>query len=679
MSQGVLGLFEPSGRQFGLIERRARCIMKRAVKSKGGISVVVFWLMFVVGVCLAEEEDIGRLFEKALVADPCDYAPIQEEIINRDGWSLVFLGKRLGETANWYERAITEALILRIALPKKYEQYQKEFDEWARRRNGPSWTPGSVPSHHRESVLVKEDANAVAFLIERLFKETLKRIADRTVVGWHESRPVQTAAGFLKYIGGKDAARAVAVILIDGVAAQNDMYDADRYFHEADRSAEEIYKASRLSDKQLVDIMIQLLKKRDCVPIASWVLGEFGELRAVGSLIETFALYKRSFDVPPSYGGSYAVDALSRIGEPALPGLAKALWACDQQTYWGIKTALVKIGNVESGVLRESLRKGEPLAREQALLSIAIMGGKSAVKKSLEEVWPGSVEDEEALKVLVGSLIVYDYKVVGVIGDILAEAGEKAIPFLIEGLSSSHLETRSAASSTLRKIGPVAIPFIERVVDEKDHVGHYYAVRALRFVADPQGVPVLIKALEGSDLGAVHEAAIALGEMGDPVAREPLLRALEDPKNLGESGRALFGIAGALAKFKEVRAFDKLAELSRKDDWLIRRAAIKALPAVGGEKSMPILLEMVKHEYKSTRGDAAIALGKLGDSRAVPALIEALSDSESFVFSWAAWSLGEIGDARALPYLRKMASETKGHLQRTANEAIGKIKAANSD
>ena len=197
----------------------------------------------------------------------------------------------------------------------------------------------------------------------------------------------------------------------------------------------------------------------------------------------------------------------------------------------------------------------------------------------------------------------------------------------------------------------------------------------MRTIGDSRGVPALIKSLESDNLSLVGVAARALGEIGDPAAVEPLLKALENPRNWHSSGTALFGITGALAAFKEPKAFPRLSVLAKDENWLVRRAAIEALPAVGGEKSLSILLELVNHEHKSTRGDAAFALGKLGDSRAVPALIEALSDSESFVSSWAAWSLGEIGDPRALPYLQKMASRTKEHLQRTANEAIRKIKA----
>ena len=288
----------------------------------------------------------------------------------------------------------------------------------------------------------------------------------------------------------------------------------------------------------------------------------------------------------------------------------------------------------------------------------------------------GEFRDPKAIGPLIESLTDYDVARCYFSAEALAKIGQSAIPALLKALSSPKGETRSWAASAFAKMGPPAIVSLSKYLDGERSIGRYHAVRAIRLIGDRQGVPALIKALESNDRRVVEEAAWGLGEIGDPKAKAPLLKALDNPRNSHASCSALFGIAGALAKFKEGRAFERLAALAEDDNWLVRRAAIQALPAVGGEKSLPILVKLIRHEHKSTRGDAAIALGHLRDPRAVPVLIAALADSELFVRSWAAWSLGEIGDARALSSLRRASESGNKHMNRIATEAIKKIDAA---
>lgn len=505
----------------------------------------------------AREESIGVLFERSLLANPNEYAAIREEITGKGRDALVILEERRSETSNWYEKAIAGSLILAIAWPEKYHNYQEEFDKWACTGGVPRWNHMTRPHPWRKSRIISEGPNTVPFLIEKLFKDLPEKMRDSTVKGWHLSHPVATAAVFLQSIGGNDAARAVATILLETENVRQD-YDELSYITASKRRGQEILKLSRLSDRELGTAMIGLLKKDSFVPIAAWVLGELRDTRAIQPLIDT--------------NSSFSATALAKIGESALPAL-------------------------------------------------------------------------------------------------------------IEALGSPKRETRSLADAALARMGSVAVPPLSKLLYDGTGVAQifgteYHAVRALRFIGDSRGVPALIKSLESDYLSVVGEAATALGEIGDPAAKEPLVKALENPRNWHST--SIFGIAGALAAFKEPDAFPRLSVLAKDENWYLRRAAIGALPAVGGEKSLSILLELVNHEHKATRGDAAIALGKLGDPRAVPALIEALSDPESFIISSAAWSLGEIGDPRALPYLRKMASRTKEHLQGTANEAIRKIEAEGS-
>jgi len=621
----------------------------------------------------AQQESIDSLFTRALVADPNTYAAVRKKIIARGSEAAYFLAKYRGRETNWFERAIASALTMNIISPDKYRRYQEEFDKWACGIYFPGWRGSYANDAFKKSQFLTIGQKSVPFLIEKLSFEPSRKIPDRTVKGWHWSQPQGTALVFLKYIGGEDAARAVAISVMNGFRVSDFEYGGNLYVVTRGQVGQYYYDQSKLSDSQLVDVMLPFLKQAGSLPLAAWVLGEFKATKAIDPLIESLVDYDTD-------RLRFSAWALVKIGDPAvLPLLKTLVTAKSYKTRSWPKHALEKMGKLVSEIQNESLRNGTPLTRKESLISISILGDNSAVVKSLEDVWPGSVTDEKAIALLISCLTMSGVDVTVPLRNALVQAGDSAVPDLIKALSSPNRQTRFGAAGALAGIGTTSIPSLVKVLDEGPPIAHYHAVLALRSIGDRQALPALIMALGNPDIYVVGEAARALGEIKDPAAKKPLLKALEHTSYWGKNATALFGIAGALAKFREPRAFDTLAKLAKDENWLIRRAAIEALPGVGQERSIPILLELIKHEHKSTRGDAAIALGKLRDPRAVPALITALSDSERFVNSWAAWSLGEIGDARALPYLRKIASEEKNERLRMAiNKVISKIESARS-
>jgi len=487
-------------------------------------------LVFSGVLCADELAELEGEFRKALAADPATYAQVRSNIIGRGEGAAAFLAKRRDEGATWYERVIADAMYLALVSPQQYRGYEREFQGWSD-RGSPQWFMSTGHYPWRETHLVKEGEKTVPFLIERMFFEEQHRVRDGTVVGWHMSQPKETALALLRWIGGKDAARAAALSLLSG-----------------DGSSEAVCRLSFLSDSQLVDEMIPLLQHRSKLARAAWVLGELRDPRAIEPLIESLVEYDGSVYSFPSH-------ALAKMGEPAIGPLIRAL-------------------------------------------------------------------------------------------------------------SSDRRETRSWSASALARIGKPALPSLIQTFRGGPEIAHYHAVSALRRIGDREGVPVLVEALGHQSKEIRRIAAQALGEIGDPVAKAPLLRALEDPENWNQI--ALSGIAEALAVFGEPRAFETLSKLAVHEDWLVRRAAIEALPPTGGERALPILLDLLRHEHKSTRGGAAIALGKLKHTRAVPHLVEALSDPEGFVRSWAAWALGEIGDPAAFETLSKLAVHGDSRIRRAA-------------
>jgi HEAT repeat protein/beta-lactamase regulating signal transducer with metallopeptidase domain len=328
-----------------------------------------------------------------------------------------------------------------------------------------------------------------------------------------------------------------------------------------------------------------------------------------------------------------------------------------------VKKELVDLGPAAVKVIHASLKDEKPLSRAEAVRFLNVIGGEEAVRRGLREVWPGKVEDPQAIKLLAAHCGDAD------IDNILVSIGEPAVAALVEETNRRNEDAVSGdgwrATTVLVRIGPSAVPALIELLETGPMTSRNHALGALKQTGDRRAVPAFIKTLQSKDAMLRGQAGYALASIVDPSAKDPLYDAVRRPENWNKD--ALFGIVQGVAMQKDERAFDTLVTLTGKDDWLVRRAAVMGLVAVGGKKALGTLLELTTDTDFRIRGDAAVALGNLGDRRAVPLLIERLKDKEDYVRSWSAWALGQIGDPAALPALREMGI---GYSQ---NEAIKKI------
>ena len=118
------------------------------------------------------------------------------------------------------------------------------------------------------------------------------------------------------------------------------------------------------------------------------------------------------------------------------------------------------------------------------------------------------------------------------------------------------------------------------------------------------------------------------------------------------------------------REIRKLAKRLKDKDPVIRRAAVRRLADVGGEKAELLLIKALGDENPQVRMLAARSLGRLRSKRAVPDLILALKDINYHVRATVAEALGQIGDNTALPYLAELLPEEDSELLRSVTRAM---------
>jgi HEAT repeat protein len=254
------------------------------------------------------------------------------------------------------------------------------------------------------------------------------------------------------------------------------------------------------------------------------------------------------------------------------------------------------------------------------------------------------------------------------------------------GITDRHIDTlrnhrswerRAMAAERLGRIGSAraVFPLLAAVRDVKDEDEDVRgaAIRALGRIRDPAAIPELIGAL-GNPAAAIPQriaeilvqfgddavgplcgeirdpdsevrrmwAAEILGWIGNPAAAIPLIDALGD---VNPEVRAK--AAGALGKFREARAIDRLLEMLLSDPIpFVRTRVAQALGAIGHPRVVDHLVQVLNDPEWWVRIRAIEALEQIGGESA-GVLVAALEDQDAEVRRRAATALERMGYVRS--------------------------------
>jgi HEAT repeat protein len=150
------------------------------------------------------------------------------------------------------------------------------------------------------------------------------------------------------------------------------------------------------------------------------------------------------------------------------------------------------------------------------------------------------------------------------------------------------------------------------------------------------------------------EAAVALGEIGEPSAAGPLLAAIAEAtdRDTTEANRR---IAEALGVLRAKEAVPKLLELARSPNGYLQVAAVDALGAIRDPAAVDTLLDLATSDKVEpfTAKKALVALGRIGDPRAAKTVLRMLFEERPGVsfFDAASFAVSQIGAPMAPPLL----------------------------
>ncbi len=170
-------------------------------------------------------------------------------------------------------------------------------------------------------------------------------------------------------------------------------------------------------------------------------------------------------------------------------------------------------------------------------------------------------------------------------------------------------------------------------------------------------VPYLVELLADADAHprAKGEAAVALGEIGDPAAAPALVKAIRPDARDAATVEANRHMADALGALRAKEAVPVLEALLASPDGYSQVAAVDALGRIGDPGAVDALVKVATADVVEpfTARKALLALGRIGDPRASKAVLRMLFEERPGVsfFPEAAFAAVQIGRPMAAPLL----------------------------
>lgn len=204
---------------------------------------------------------------------------------------------------------------------------------------------------------------------------------------------------------------------------------------------------------------------------------------------------------------------------------------------------------------------------------------------------------------------------------------------------------------------------------DKDEAVRRDARLALLEMGDPRAVEPLIVLLKSKDGSGRKVAMELLGVLGDARAVEPLIDELLD-----EHLNPYPEVVNALCKIGAA-AVEPLIAALKNENKFTREAAVEILSKLGDTRAVDPLIVVLKEDgYWVVRREAAKVLGKFGDARAVGPLFAAREDPDDTTRLAAMTALGLLGKPALHPLIEAVKEPQKyWDIKQEAIKALGMI------
>jgi HEAT repeat protein len=445
-------------------------------------------------------------------------------------------------------------------------------------------------------------------------------------------------------------------------------------------------------DDRSLPLMLDALKDDD-ENVRATSIEHIGKIRE-SSVVEALIEILESDDIWTAYP---AADALGRIGDKrAIPSLMKAL---DKKTLVG--PAIKAISSIADPMTLDSLvpflEDTSKTLQEEAILGIARFYHKGISEEVIAEAIKGRFGDK-VLETLFEHIWSpkHDIRISAIlILGMMKE--ERALTPLLE--ISEDENFREDVRRALVFIGKGRPESLLGLFETDNIYQKRFLCEVAGIIASPVYYETLEKLLTDKDGHVRSFAAIAISQLGNLKAIEPLKKLLADPyEDVQEAAvNSLYNLREGLTVAGLLDMLDEPNPLQRKNVALllgkigateavralgfvlkdvqvsVRKSVIKAFSYLKTSDSIAFLILALTDEDPEIRVLAALSLGSLGGEGIFEALSLLLSDYDETVRVAVAKALGMLKDARAVKPLIKVLTDENGFVVTTAIESLGKI------
>lgn len=430
-------------------------------------------------------------------------------------------------------------------------------------------------------------------------------------------------------------------------------------------------------------------------------LGMIGDKRAVNPLIDALKDVDRSVR-------QNAIDALVKIGEPAIRPLISLLKGQDTSVQLHAAVALREIGlklrdksklspakdvlvkafvNTDSpihSIATQILRQMGSYAVDSltTLLSDKDDATRAIATAMLTEIQPQKAKDYKIMRYM-NDLDSPDVSVRSNAANALGMYGESSavVGRLVNLFGDSNDSVRRSASNALERIGSSAIKSLIPLLTDDNRYTRQYAFTTLAKIAPQAKVdelqPSITAAIKG--LGDLDSSIRSAGEkilvnIGEP-AISPLIGLFKN-----SSGAQARHQARAIRILKQIGnpAIESLKSALNDQNSIVRKNAAIALTQIDPDNAEQYQITRYIADLNDadaeTRRIAAFRLGRTNNQNAVEPLIAALNDKDFRVRANAADGLAYLADRRALEPLKRVEDDDKVDMvKRVAKESLERI------
>lgn len=249
----------------------------------------------------------------------------------------------------------------------------------------------------------------------------------------------------------------------------------------------------------------------------------------------------------------------------------------------------------------------------------------------------------------------------------LIHKGEFPSTDLIPFLKSGDLDDRKAAITTLNKIA-----FMEhgrRLIMTKTESKNLEALQNISEQDRRILTPLLINLLNSQDLDIGRRSALVLGWFGDPSIVPTLIKKISLVNPYVQEG-----ITVALAELKDPQAVEPLHELLQNGQTpYVRASAAQALENFHIHIQKKYLFKALADKEWLVRSTAAIVLTSYKEIETIGPFIKLLSDENSYVRREGLFALGKFGNNSLKDTVSKCFNDPDPEVRQTAEEVIYKF------